>query len=288
MSTRFKRVRTPGSSANLGPGFDTLAVALARYIEVSASAASSFEVQATGYGSEVLADESHLGAKVAQRVLGHTKISLSIKSDLPLSRGLGSSAALTLGVAAALGAEDPLAVAIEMEGHPENAAASFLGGAVCAGFIDLKPIVRPLVLDKRLVAVLIVPELEVPTERARAALPAQYDKGDAVFNLQRAVLLANSLGNAALLTPELFEDRLHQKQRCALFPESERIIQLLLDSGAIGACWSGAGSSILAFALRDSAGTIMHQVSSAVSDQLGVSHEASVVEFDRSGLSYLP
>lgn len=281
-------MRVPGSSANLGPGFDTLAVALARYIEVSAVHARSFEVHATGYGFEVLGDQSHLGAKVAQRVLGHADVSLSINSDIPLSRGLGSSAALTLAVAAAVGAEDPLAVAIEMEGHPENAAASFSGGAVCAGIMDLKPVVRPLVLDERLVAVLIVPELELSTEKARAALPAQYDRGDAVFNLQRAVLLASSLGNAALLSPELFEDRLHQKQRSALFPESERIMDLLLEGGALGACWSGAGSSILAFALRETAGTIMHHVSSAVIHQLGVSHEASVVEFDRSGLSYLP
>src|ERR1019366_8374455 len=124
--------RVPASSANLGPGFDALAVALTRYVEVSVELAESFSISSEGCGAGLFDDERHLGAQVAARVLGHDRFAIHVTSEIPLSRGLGSSAALALAAAAAAGSPSPLATATEMDGHAENAAASMLGGLVVA------------------------------------------------------------------------------------------------------------------------------------------------------------
>jgi len=120
--------RAPASSANLGPGFDTLAVALGLYVEVSIEPADAFSITTEGCGAGRFDDERHLAARVAGDVLGHHRFALRVNSSIPLSRGLGSSAALTVAAAAAAGAGDPLTVAADVDGHAENAAASVLGG----------------------------------------------------------------------------------------------------------------------------------------------------------------
>src|SRR3954452_8935838 len=118
------RARVPGSAANLGPGFDTLALALGIYVEVEISSASSLIMQTEGEGADLPADAGHLAARVAKEVIGHDRLAIHVKSSIPVSRGLGSSAALIVAAAAAAGVDDPLALASKMEGHPDNAAAS--------------------------------------------------------------------------------------------------------------------------------------------------------------------
>jgi homoserine kinase len=280
------RVRVPGSSANIGPGFDVLAIALAKYVEVSVEDAPAFEVVVQGYGAEIPSDANHLASRVLRAVRGDDHASVRISSDLPLARGLGSSAALALGVAAASGAPDPLSVAIAFEGHPENAAASMYGGAVAATMIESDPVVRMIPLAEELVGVLAIPELSLSTEHARSVLPAEYLRADAIFNLGRAVLLASSLGDISQITPALFEDRIHQQYRGVLFPEADRILEQMLSAGALGACWSGAGSTMMGFVHRTQAEVVRDAIRLFV-DGWSVRVEVETVPFDRVGLVYL-
>jgi homoserine kinase len=240
------RAKAPASSANLGPGFDTLAVALQLYVEVSVEPADELRIQREGEGADLPADAGHLAAVVARRVLGHDRVAIRVRSEIPVGRGLGSSAALAVAAAAAAGAPDPLAVAAEVDGHPENAAASVLGGLVTATTIAGKPIATRMALDETLAFVVLIPGRELPTKRAREALPATVPHSDASFNLGRMGLLLAGLADHHLLVREATEDRLHQSARSSLFPEASHLLSGLLDAGALAACWSGAGPSLLA------------------------------------------
>ena len=128
--------RVPASSANLGPGFDTLAVALELFVEVTLEESDAFSITSEGAGAGLFDDEDTSAARVARDVLGHDRFALHVNSQIPLARGLGSSAALAVAAAAAAGARDPFAVATAVDGHPENAAASRWGGLVVAGVGD--------------------------------------------------------------------------------------------------------------------------------------------------------
>jgi homoserine kinase len=240
------RARAPASSANLGPGFDTLALALSLYVEVEVEPADELTLHTEGEGSEYTKDATHMAARVAVRVAGHDRLAIRVRSDIPVGRGLGSSAALAVAAAAAAGSSDPLAVAAGVDGHPENAAASVLGGLVAATTIEGKPLAAKLALDPELRFVVLVPSRPLATSRARAALPAQVPHVDASFNLGRMGLLVAGLADRRLLVREATDDRLHQTARTPLFPESTHLLGGLLDAGALAACWSGAGPSLLA------------------------------------------
>lgn len=250
------KARAPASSANLGPGFDTLAVALALYVEVEVEAAERLTVRAEGEGSDHPADASHLAARVAARVVGHDRLSITVRSSIPVGRGLGSSAALAAAAAAAAGAADPLAVATEVDGHPDNAAASVLGGLVTATTVGGAPVAHRLHLDPGLAFVVLVPARTLPTEQAREALPASVPHADAAFNLGRLGLLVAGLADRRLLRSVATEDRLHQGQRAPLFPEAPGLLAGLVEAGALASCWSGAGPSLLALCEAEAARSV--------------------------------
>jgi homoserine kinase len=246
--------RVPASSANLGPGFDALAVALTRYIEVSIELADSFSITSEGCGAGLFDDERHLGVQVARKVLGHQNFALHVNSQVPLSRGLGSSAALALAAAAAAGAGSPLEIATQVDGHAENAAASLLGGLVVASVGEREGIVaRSLALDPAWRFVVVVPDDELPTADARRVLPAEVPFHDAVRNLSALGLLIAGLANRADFAPGSMDDYLHQPYRMALLPFAQPLLSLLREAGAAGSCWSGAGSSMLALCDEESA-----------------------------------
>jgi homoserine kinase len=247
------RARAPASSANLGPGFDVLAVALACYVEVSVEAATRLEVHGTGFGADLPADSSHLAARVAADVRGHDRLRIDVHSDIPVARGLGSSAAMAVAAAAAAGAGDPFAYGMATDGHPENAAASAYGGLVAATLVDGRPVHRRLVLDPDLAFVVLVPDRSLATAAARAALPQSVPHADAAFNLGRLALLIAGLANHHDLVPAAGDDRLHQDARTALFPEAAALLAGLRAAGALLACWSGAGPSLLAVAEKTAA-----------------------------------
>jgi homoserine kinase len=239
------RARAPASTSNLGPGFDVLGLALDRYVEVEVTEADRLEVVAEGEGAELPRDAGHLAAKVAARVVGHDRLSIRVRSQVPVGRGLGSSAALAAAAAAAAGSPDPLAEAVAVDGHPENAAASVLGGLVAATLVDGRPVVRRLALDPELRFVVVVPDRRLATSEARAALPAAVPFADAVFNLGRLGLLVAGLADRRALVPGAGDDRLHQDARAPLFPEAAGILAELRAAGAVVACWSGAGPTLL-------------------------------------------
>ena len=264
------RARVPASSANLGPGFDTLALALALYVEVTVEPADELVIVATGEGADIPSSPHHLAARVVRQVAGHDRFRITLRSDIPVGRGLGSSAALAAAAAAAAGADDPLAVAAEVDGHPENAAASVLGGLVAATEIDGRPVARRLPLDDELTFVVVVPDRKLPTKEARAALPESLSYAEATFNLGRLAILLPGLADHRQLVAEAMDDRLHQRQRTPLFPESAPILAGLRGAGALATAWSGAGPSLLAVCTSSSAPAVQ-----AAGEALLVDHDVA-------------
>lgn len=279
--------RVPASSANLGPGFDTLAVALGLYVEVELRPREEgLLVVAEGEGAHLPGGASHLAARVARGVLGHDRFELHVRSDIPVARGLGSSAALTVAAAAVAGAQCPdeaFEVGFRVDGHPENAAASAFGGLVAAAVIGGLPVARHLELDPELRFVVVVPDRELPTAEARQALPSSVPLGDAVFNLSRLGLLVAGLADRRLLVPEAGDDRLHQPARSALFSEAEALLVGLRRAGALTSCWSGAGPSLVALSDAGAAEGLCASAR-ALMASLGVPGKALVLGADHAGV----
>jgi len=260
------RVRVPASSANLGPGFDALGLALALYNEVTLEEADRVSVTTSGEGAGCLeAGAQHVvarGAVMAFEAAGRSFRGATIHcvNRIPLRRGLGSSAAAWVGGLVAANAllgtpldRDALvSLAARAEGHPDNVAAAVLGGLTvsCSTEGRVVAVALPVPMDVRWVV--LVPEIESSTREARAMLPDTVPWADAVFNVQRVSLLlaALSVGRADLLALAM-SDRLHQPYRSLLFPWMSAVQAAARDAGALGCVLSGAGSAVLA-ALRGS------------------------------------
>jgi homoserine kinase len=256
------RVRVPASSANLGPGFDALGLALGVYLTCTFELAERLTIQVRGRdANKIPATEDNLIWQTALRVardVGETlpRIALEIDNDIPIEKGLGSSAAaLTAGVVIAdqlLGLHwKPhriLDEAAQIEGHPDNVAACVLGSIV-ASAIDAGGVARAvrIELPASYGVAVVVPNYELPTSQARAVLPAVYSKQDAIFNVQRSALLIAALATGTTSAfPAAFEDRLHQPYRYALVPGLEEMVKLRAP-GLLGCALSGAGPSVLVF-----------------------------------------
>jgi homoserine kinase len=277
------RARAPASSANLGPGFDALAIALNLYVQVEIEPADSLRLMTEGEGADQFEPSTHLAVEVARRVLGHDRIVITVRSQIPLSRGLGSSAALAVAAAAAAGADDPFAVAAEVDGHAENAAASAFGGLVAATMVDGTAVSEPLTLSDELAFVVMVPDRTLSTAEARRVLPASLSRADAIFNLGRMGLLLAGLADPAHLTSAATEDRVHQTARTALFPESAALLAAFEGAGALASCWSGAGPSLLGIATVASADKVRQGAEAAMRD-IGVAGQVLQLQTDHDGL----
>jgi homoserine kinase len=245
------RVRVPASSANLGPGFDVLAAALDTWMELEVEETGRFEVRTD---LAIARDGRNLCVRAFSTLRPSEGVRFTIRSDIPLSGGLGTSAAAYVaGLAAADtlngGGTDLLAEATALEGHPDNVAAALLGGfVVCAG-TRAERLEPPAGLS----AVLVVPNRAVRTAKARAALPAEVRMSDAVFNVGRASLLVLGLARGDLdLVARGLDDRLHQPRRAPLYPRSMELVARARDLGALGATISGAGPTVLVW-VRSSA-----------------------------------
>ncbi|MHB8380569.1 MAG: homoserine kinase [Acidimicrobiales bacterium] len=276
--------RVPASSANLGPGFDTLAVALTLYVEVSLELADGLSIVSDGCGAGRFDDERHLGVRIASSILGHTNFTMRVTSTVPLSRGLGSSAALAVAAAAAAGAADPLAVGVRVDGHPENAAASVLGGLVVASVSSGDVVTaRRLPLDDSWRFVAVVPDIELDTADARRLLPTDVPFDDAVRNLNALGLLIAGLANHHEFVGAAMDDFLHQPYRTELLPFAAPVLSLMRESGAAGSCWSGSGSTMLGLATNDTAPSVAKAATDFLHDR-SIRGDVYVLDADRTGL----
>lgn len=253
-------LRLPATSANLGPGFDTLALALDMYLHVKARAADAFSIRATGRSPEICgALEGNLLLDVYAKTLagcGHEAepLALEIQNEIPLGMGCGSSAAVRLaGVALAahfggLGwsRDEILAEATRLEGHPDNAAACWMGGFVAAGWDGVKVQAISFVPPADWRALVVLPQNPLATVASRAVLPESYTRTDVVANLQRVALLtaAFAAGRADLVA-EATRDRLHQPYRSNVCPLLPQLLPLSGTDGVLGVALSGAGPAVL-------------------------------------------
>lgn len=255
-------VKVPASSANLGPGFDALGLALGLYLTCRFRASDKLEIHAAGRDAALVAPgDNNLIWQTALEVAsaaGKTlpPIYLEVDNDIPIGKGLGSSAAaLTAGVVIAdrlldLGWSPHriLDEAARIEGHPDNVAACVLGSIV-ASAIDSHGVARAvrLELPERFRVAVIVPDFILLTHEARSVLPLSYSKADAIFNVQRSALLIAALATATVSAfPTALEDRFHQPYRAPLVPGLDEILKLRAP-GLLGCALSGAGPSVLAF-----------------------------------------
>lgn len=255
-------VRVPATTANLGPGFDCLGMALGIWNEVRLQVSHSPEVRIEGQGvGQLPEDTSNVVYQASQRIfyeagVSSTALAVRCENRIHLKRGLGSSAAAIVGglVAANNLIEDPLpierllTIAAELEGHPDNVAAALLGGAQIVIPTERGLVTAPVRVPKELRAVLYIPEGTVSTIEARAALPRQVSLDDAVYNIGRSLLLINALSADRLQDLLLgTQDRIHQPYRQDLFPAMRVIMREAINAGALGAFVSGSGPTVLAF-----------------------------------------
>jgi homoserine kinase len=268
---RRRLVRVPASSANLGPGFDVLAAALGLYVELEVEETGRFAVHTD---LAIARDRRNLAVRAFETLHPADDFEFTIRSDVPLSGGLGTSAAAYV---AGLMAADSifeldaalLPAATKLEGHPDNAAAALLGGfVVCAGARAAR-----FDVPSGLEAILVVPHRHVRTARARSAMPAQVPLSEAIHNVGHASLLVLGLvlGDLDLVADGL-QDRLHQPRRAPLYPQSMAILRRARELGALGATISGAGPSVLFWTHYETTGAVMGRLKPATAGWATVLH----------------
>lgn len=263
--TRSVAVRVPATSANLGPGFDTLGLALSVYddLVVTELERGRLEIEVEGQGTaDVPRDASHL----VVRAMAHTYaavgrelpgLRLQARNVIPHGRGMGSSgAAVVAGILAAKGllegdvelSDDTLLrLATELEGHPDNVAPALFGGLTIAWMDEAGPQHKQLIVHRGVSPLVFVPEFTMSTTLARSLQPLQVPREDAVFNVSRSALLIAALTQSPELLMAATEDKLHQSYRAQAMPETDRLVRMLRAAG-FAAVVSGAGPSVLVLA----------------------------------------
>ena len=266
---RYRRVvvDVPATTANLGAGYDALALALdlRNRISVEITDSPGLELSVEGEGAGVLPTSRDNRFVVALETglrwaLGQVPADLGFRvhmqNQVPIARGLGSSAAATVaGLVAAdaltgdgLDQRRLLTLSIEIEGHPDNATAALLGGFVVIAMVDGRPETVRFEPPRDLRAVLFIPDKPLSTSAMRAALPHDVPHRDAVFNIGRVALAVAGLaaGRSEVLRAAT-EDRIHEQYRAEVYPELPRLTAAARAAGALGACLSGSGSTVIAF-----------------------------------------
>lgn len=255
------RVKVPASTANLGSGFDTVGMAFQLYMTIKMKKAEQTVVRMNGGLPEgIPAGKDNLIVQVAEMVFAQAgltvpELEIEVESEIPLTRGLGSSASAIVGgmVAANQLAGEPLAIkeiyrmASRLEGHPDNVGASLFGGIVIAAmdgndvhYVRVEP-------PKGLKAVVAIPDFKLSTHKARGVLPSSYEREDVVYTLSRAALLSAALatGDTTVLF-EAMKDKIHQPYRMKLVPGMEELLNGADKHGALGIALSGAGPTVIA------------------------------------------
>ncbi|WP_442603494.1 homoserine kinase [Paenibacillus sp. KN14-4R] len=255
------RVKVPASTANLGPGFDSLGMALEIYAWIEMGFAEKTQIELFGDNLEGVAlDKSNLIYEVAQMVFAeagehHPELYIGMYSEIPLTRGLGSSASAIVGALSAanaliggkLSADRLFQLASQLEKHPDNVGASLFGGIVVAFWDGARAEHIRLEPHLDMEVLVAIPSFQLSTEKARHVLPQSVALPEAVYNLSHSSLLVASFatGNLAMIRHAM-QDRLHQPHRAALIPGMTEILDRAVEHGALGAALSGAGPTMLA------------------------------------------
>ncbi len=258
------KVKVPATTANLGPGFDTLGMSLDFYNQIRFKHNSTgLKIKINGRGSQDLAtDESNLVYYVMTRLfekVGYTNRDLTIELDnkIPLARGLGSSAAAIVGglvaanklVGDKLSQDELLDLAVEIEGHPDNVAPALLGGVVITTNNGEKNVYKKIAVPD-LKVVVAIPDYQLSTKKARQVLPDKVDFDDAIFNIsQTALLISGLVSSDYQLISQALSDKLHQPYRAKLIPGFEKIKESLKDL-ALGVMLSGSGPTVIALTVE--------------------------------------
>jgi homoserine kinase len=264
MTARRRLVRVPASSANLGPGYDAMAAAMSLFLELEVEETGEFGIQ-TG-GLAVSTGRDNLVVRAFESLHPADGIAFRLRSEIPLARGLGSSAAaIVAGLYAAdhlfelaLTKEEMLARATEIEGHPDNVAAAIYGGfVVCGAGEGGRPLAARFDPPEELEGIVVIPPDEVSTRRAREAIPAEVPLADAVANVSAAALLVLGLRSSDLdLVSRGLTDCIHQPRRRELYPRSMEVVDAARELGALGATISGAGPTVLVWTTWQEAGGV--------------------------------
>ncbi|OEH84417.1 homoserine kinase [Desulfuribacillus stibiiarsenatis] len=271
------KVTVPATTANLGPGFDTMGMALDMYNTVEMAIHDSLVITVSGEGeSDISLNETNIVYQAAKMVFDQVEqhcpgLRIHLHNEVPVARGLGSSAAAVVGGVVAANAllDNPLCeqelaeLVTKIEGHPDNVLPALLGGVIVAGWGKDKLLYQKIVPGIQIEAVVAIPEFPLATKKAREVLPSTVSFQDALFNVNRASLLVTALiTNNLQLLAEVMEDRLHQPYRCTLIPGMNEVIENAKAAGALGVVLSGAGPTILALTTDDSkqVQTVMKEV----------------------------
>lgn len=257
------RVQVPATTANMGPGFDTLGMALKMYNTVEMEAAGhGLRIEVEGDGADQIPRNNrnivHTAAARVFKAVGFSPPGLRIKiiNNVPLARGLGSSAAAIVGGLVAanivsgnkLGEKELLSIATDMEGHPDNVAPALLGGIVVSALVDGEVKYSKIDAPAKLKCVVAIPDFTLPTKLAREVLPQSVSLEDAVFNISRTALLVSALikGDFNLMAAAM-DDKIHQPYRANLVPGMKKVFAAAKLAGARGIVLSGAGPTLIAF-----------------------------------------
>lgn len=264
MTTRHRLVRVPASSANLGPGYDVMAAAVSLHLELEVEETGEFSFD--GGGLDVPTGRDNLLVRAFESLHPADGIAFRLRSEIPLARGLGSSAAaIVAGIFAAdhlfelgLSQGEKLARATELEGHADNVAAAIFGGfVICGPGSDGLPAATRFDPPDGLEGIVVIPPEEVSTARARQAIPSQVPLADAVANVAAVSRLVLGLQRADLdLVSRGLADRLHQPRRRELYPRSMDLVDAAAELGALGATISGAGPTVLVWTTWQDAGKV--------------------------------
>lgn len=293
------KVRVPATTANCGPGFDAVGIACTLYNTFELNLCDDIIINIYGEGQESLpCDENNVVVQAIQRVFNCTGLQagfkLTMHNNIPLSRGLGSSAAAVVGGLCAANAicgdklskSELLAIATEFEGHPDNVAPAIFGG-ITLSFVDGNKantlrFIPPL--DLKMVA--CIPDFTLATKLARQALPKTVPHTDAVFNVSRTALLVGALaqGQFEYLRFAL-KDRLHQPYREKLIPGMKDVFDAAVSAGALGAVISGAGSTLMAFTVREAVNIGEQMVKAFANNAIAARY--IVLDIDKTGVQIM-
>lgn len=303
MKEKTVRITVPGTSANCGPGFDTLGVACTVYneMELTLLRENRLEIEAQGEGDDIIPKDSRnivwqAVSEVLQKAHRDNDFRgavIKMKNNIPLSRGLGSSAAaIVAGVKAAnvllnspFSQREMLAIATEIEGHPDNVAPALYGGFTVSIMKSGKPECFCFMPRLPLKLVVVVPDFHLSTKMARSVLPVEVTMKDAIFNIGHASMLVGALirGNKRFLKLA-FEDMLHQPYREKLIPGMADVFSAARREGALGATISGAGPCLIAYTVDNPEGISEAMVAAFKNN--GVNSRALILDIDKSGVQY--